>query len=102
MAPAELYCTMVLFPEAPVESAPLPYSTQMEWSPLVIESGWVPPTATPVAKTPACADPPATRIDATINRLILPYSMRYFPMVRSEARQQGMLACVRDLPLTLG
>jgi hypothetical protein len=33
-----------------VESAPFPYSTQIDPAPSVIESGWLAPTAAPVAK----------------------------------------------------
>jgi hypothetical protein len=52
----------VLDPDRPVESAPLPYSIQTDPSPIVTESGCVPLTGLPVAKTdelavsPACAD----------------------------------------------
>jgi hypothetical protein len=42
-----LYCTIVLDLDAPVESAPLPYSIQTDPSPIVTESGCVPPTAPP-------------------------------------------------------
>src|ERR1700733_9466212 len=48
---AALYCTMVLLPPARVESALLPYSPQTEPLPIVIESGAVPLTAAPLAKT---------------------------------------------------
>jgi len=57
-----LYRTMVLFPDLPVESAPLPYSTHIDPSPVVIESGWDspgPPVANVVAALtvgPACAE----------------------------------------------
>jgi hypothetical protein len=40
---------MVLLPDAPVESAPLPYSTQIDPAPSVMESGWL-ALAPPVAK----------------------------------------------------
>src|ERR1700733_1226291 len=60
-----LYWTIVLLPPAPVESALSPYSTQTEPPPIVTESGCVPPTGPPVAKTDelavgaACADAPS-------------------------------------------
>jgi hypothetical protein len=38
-----LYWTMVLLPAAPVESAPLPYSTQSDPPPIVTLSGAVLP-----------------------------------------------------------
>jgi hypothetical protein len=42
---------IVLLPEAPVESAPLPYSTHTDPSPVVMEPGCVALTASPVAKS---------------------------------------------------
>jgi hypothetical protein len=44
---------MVLLPDAPVESAPLPYSTQIDPAPSVIESGALALTVPPVAKVEA-------------------------------------------------
>jgi hypothetical protein len=57
-----------------------PPTRQIDPSPVVIESGPLPPTGPPVAKTWAvgavCADAPVARSNATMDRLILPYSMR--------------------------
>src|SRR5208282_3122844 len=50
-APLKPYRTIVLSPEPPVEEAVLPYSIQTDPSPMVTESGFVPPTGPPVAKT---------------------------------------------------
>jgi len=63
MVPLAPYCTMVLSPAPPVETAPLPYSTHTDPSPVVIESGCEALTAPPVANTDtltagaACAVP---------------------------------------------
>jgi hypothetical protein len=61
----------------PVESAVLPYSTHTDPLPIVMESGCVPPTGPPVAKTDetavgsACADATAARKRAVVDRALM-------------------------------
>src|SRR5258707_6911898 len=50
MLPFLSYCTIVLEPPAPVESAPLPYSTKTVPFAAVMESGAFAPTGAPDAK----------------------------------------------------
>jgi hypothetical protein len=106
-APLVLYCTIVLLPEAPVESAPLPYSTHTDPGLSLIESGALPPTGPPVANTEeetvgaATADAPVARKTAIVDRALMRGIINVSPMLGCIKPPYASLAALHDRELTI-
>ena len=73
-APLGLYWTISLSPP-PVETPVLAYSTQIDPSPFVIESGPVPPTGAPVANTETLVIVGSAGADAPVDGNTVPNVM---------------------------